>query len=310
MTPRQTISIICPVFNEQEAVPVFYRRLAAVMDARSQNDFEVIFTNNRSTDRTLEVIQEIRARDPRVHVLTFSRNFGYQCSVLAGFTHARGDAFVVIDVDCEDPPEMIAQFIEHWDEGYDIVYGQREKRPEPMWVQLSRKLFYRLNRLVADSDIVLDMAEFSLVSAPVRAAMLDNVSTYPFLRTEIGFVGFKRKAVPYDRQARVAGYTHYNVLGMAEFAIGGILSSSTFPLRLAVYASPFLLVLNAVLGAFTLIQASFRAFALLVMTDLVYLMMCSMVLCLYLARTYKNGVGRPNFIVDWKHSSLPQPRVA
>ena len=126
------ISIICPVFNEENSIPIFYKRLlAAIKPLRETYDFELVFTNNRSTDRSLEIIKNICKNDTMVNVLTLSRNFGYQRSMLAGLNHADGDVFMFIDVDCEDPPEMITDFIEQWEQGYDIVYGLRDKREEP-----------------------------------------------------------------------------------------------------------------------------------------------------------------------------------
>ncbi len=158
--------------------------------------------------------------------------------------YARADAITVIDVDCEDPPEMIPQFVKEWESGYDIVYGQRDRRMEFIGMHLARKAFYRFNQLIADSDIALDMAEFFLISASVRDAILANHSTKPFLRSEVAYVGFRRKGIPYQRQQRVAGRTHYNLLRALGFAIGGILSSSTFPLRLSAYLFPLLAIAN------------------------------------------------------------------
>lgn len=308
MNDQKRLSIICPVFNEEEALPLFHARLAAALaDWRSTNELELIFTNNCSTDRTLELILELRAKDSSVHVLTLSRNFGYQASVLAGLEHASGDAMVVIDVDCEDPPELIPRFLTEWENGNDIVYGRRDGRPEHAAIQLLRKTFYRLNRFVGDSDIILDMAEFSLISAHVRDAMLANRSTFPFLRTEIAYVGFCRKAIPYNRQERVGGKTHYNLLSMTQFAIGGILSSSTFPLRLMVYLCIPLVVLNVVLALADIGASSPVAFRVMVAMDLIYLVSCGAVLCLYQSRVYKDGVGRPVFIVDWRRSTLSRP---
>jgi len=297
------IAIVCPVFNEEEAIPLFHARLERALAGCAGYEFELLFTNNCSTDRTLDVILELRQRDPRVQVLTFSRNFGYQASVLAGLRHARGDAMVVIDVDCEDPPEMIPRFIAEWEGGMDIVYGRREGRPEHAAILFMRRAFYRLNRLIADNDIILDMAEFSLVASHVRDAMLDNDSTYPFLRGEIAYVGFRRKAIPYDREKRICGQSHYNFSRMVEFAIGGILSSTTFPLRLAVYVLPLMLALDLYLAC-----SARGDLSLLVGSALGYLMFCAGMLCLYLARTYKNGVRRPVFIVDWRRSTLERSR--
>ena len=124
----------------------------------------------------------------------------------------------MIDVDCEDPPEMIPKFVNEWEKGYDIVYGKRDKRPEFIGIQLARKAFYRITRLIADYDFILDMAEFSLVSARVREAILQNRTTFPFIRTEIGFVGFKRKGISYARQHRIVGKSHY-IYKMAECRI-------------------------------------------------------------------------------------------
>lgn len=305
MSGRKLISIICPVFNEEESIPIFYDRLQSVLaECRQDYDFELLFTNNSSTDKTLEVILNLRRTDPTVQVLTLSRNFGYQASVMVGLRHATGAAIVVIDVDCEDPPAMIPKFIAEWEKGFDVVYGRRDKRPEFYGIQLMRKAFYRLNRLIADSEVILDMAEFSLISNHVRDAMLENQSTFPFLRTEIGYVGFRRKAIPYQRQPRLHGKTHYNFTEMVKFAIGGILSSSTFPLRLAAYLCFPLILTNVLLLLLELWASAGKAFHVLVGVDLVYLVFCGAVLCTYVARIHKDGVGRPVFIVDWRRSAL------
>ena len=271
---------------------------------KARYDFELIFTNNRSSDRTLEVIRGLRRDDPTVHVLTFSRNFGYQASVLAGLKNAAGDAMVVIDVDCEDPPALIPRFIEQWEQGYDVVYGLRGNRPESRLILEARRVFYRLNRVMADNEVILDMAEFSLISAKVRDAMVDNHSTFPFLRTEIGYAGYKRIGIPYDRQARIVGSTHYNLFRMTVFALGGILSSSTFLLRLSAYLAPLLFLLNVILFVLDEIYGATRGFRLAVLLDLMYLVGFLSVVCIYQARVYKDGVNRPVFIVDWPESAI------
>jgi dolichol-phosphate mannosyltransferase len=303
MTEQKCVSIVCPVNNEEEALPLFYERLkAALAPLQDKYDFELLFTNNRSVDRTLDLIRSLCEHDPMVHVLTLSRNFGYQASVLAGLTHARGDCVVVIDVDCEDPPEMIPRFIAEWENGYDIVYGRRDRRPEFIGIQWMRKLFYRILRFTGDSDIILDMAEFALVAARVRDTMIDNVTTFPFLRAEIGYAGFDRKAIPYTREARITGKTHYNFLTMAAFAVGGILSSSTYLLRMAAFVGAVLLPINLSLVVLDFLSESSKAFRLLVSLDLMYLVFFVAVLSIYMARIYKNGVRRPVFIVDWEQS--------
>ncbi len=303
MDNKKLITIICPVHNEEESIPIFYERIRAVFDQlQDRYRFQLLFTNNRSTDTTLEVIQGIHSHDPRVQVLTLSRNFGYQGSVLSGMTHAQGDAVMVIDVDCEDPPEMLPQFLDRMEQGFDVVYGIRDKRPELFIITWARRLFYRILRYTGDTEIILDMAEFALITSEVRDHVIDNASTFPFIRTDIAYAGFERKGILYDRQKRVRGETHYNLIGMTAFAIGGILSSSTYLLRLAAYAALALFPVNLVLGVISIFLDALWAFELLVMIDLLYLVSFVAVIALYVARIYKNGMGRPVFIIDWKKS--------
>jgi dolichol-phosphate mannosyltransferase len=302
---RRLVSIICPVFNEEQCVPLFYDRLAAVFRGlQDRYDLELIFTNNRSTDRTTACVEALRARDPRVQLLTLSRNVGYQASVQAGLKQARGEAMLVIDVDCEDPPEMIPELLAGWEEGFDLVYGIRDKRAEPAIITLARKVFYRLNRMLADSDVILDMAEFVLITDAVRDAILCNRSTYPFLRSEMAAMGFARKGIRYDRQPRVAGVTHYSLWRMTEFAVAGILSSTTFPLRLVFYALPLVWALDLALLAGHLAWAWAWAVPVLVVANALYLGTGLAFVALYLARTYRNVVGRPLAVVDWTRSAI------
>jgi len=301
------ITIICPVYNEEEVIPIFYQRLVKSLTSfRSRYQFELLFTNNRSEDGSLEAIKALRRRDPMVQVLTLSRNFGYQASLQAGLVHARGDAIIIIDVDCEDPPEMVGEFIEKWEEGYDIVYGIRIDRPETWLLKQGRNFFYRLLKRVADMDINLYMAEFSIITGRVKEHLVNTRNTFPFLRAEIGYAGFKQHGIPYVRQRRAAGRTHYRMVNMFAFGIGGLLTSSTFLLRLAAYLFfPFafinLLSLPAILGA-----NGAEAFRVLMIFDWLYLMLFLTVHGVYIARIYKIVIGRPLFIVDWTLSLLDE----
>lgn len=308
MSNRKTITVICPVFNEEESIPIFYDRFKKAIEPYTDTyHFELLFTNNRSVDGTLDVITGLQRDDPNVHVLTLSRNFGYQPSVLAGITHARGDAIIIIDVDCEDPPEMIPDFIKGWEDGHDIVYGIRSKRSESLVIQWFRKAFYRLMAFMADYETILDMAEFSLFTRQVRDQLIDNTTTFPFIRTEIAYAGFKRLGIPYTRQPRVRGKTHYNLITMTDFAIGGILSSSTFFLRLAGYLSGVLVITNILLAIIALLITNTMLFYLLFTLDLTYLVVFVGAASVYIARIYKDHTGRPVYIVDWQYSTYPKP---
>jgi len=302
---KKLLSIICPVYNEQDNIKMFYERIRKVKEPLNDRyEFEIIFTNNRSTDNSYNIICDLHRQDKCVQLLTFSRNFGYQASILGGLLYASGDASVVIDVDCEDPPELIWQFIKKWEEGYDVVYGIRKKRQESEVIQWMRNLFYWILHRFGDYEVVMNMAEFSLITRNVRREILNNKSTFPFLRTEIGYSGFRRIGIDYVRQSRRHGKTHYNFLGMAAFAIGGILSSSTFFLRLSAFIGMFLLPANLILLFLDLTEKYSRAFEILVTLDLMYLVFFMAVLSIYSARIYKDGVQRPIFIVDWKYSFL------
>jgi dolichol-phosphate mannosyltransferase len=289
-------------------LPIFYERLARTLaPLEDRYRFEIIFSDNRSTDATADKVRELRARDPRVQLLALSRNFGYQASMVAGMRQASGDALIFIDVDCEDPPEMIPEFLEGWERGNDIVYGIRERRHEPPHITLARKLFYRVNKMIADSDILVDVAEFCLMTAEVRDAVSSGLSTFPFIRAEVAHYGFQRMGIHYDRQPRVGGKSHYSYYGMARFAIAGILTSTTVPLRLALYGLPLLFLANGLLLG---LEASGRwgmAFEALVAMDLLYIATALAIVALYTGRNYRNVVGRPIAVVDFKRSALDVP---
>ncbi|WP_394833817.1 glycosyltransferase family 2 protein [Pendulispora rubella] len=307
------MTIVCPVFNEETTVPLFYDRLSAAIALMSDRvRFELLFVNNRSTDGTLAEIHKIQARDPRVGVITLSRNFGYQASITAGMRTARGDAIVNIDVDCEDPPEMIPRFIERWLDGADVAYGIREKREEFFLMHLARKLFYRGTRMVADHEIVLDMAEFFLVDKRVRDFVLATKSTFPFVRGQVGYVGFRREGIPYKRQRRISGTTHYNLVSATRFGVGGILSSSTMPLRVLGYVGVVGFLLDC-LGAIALlvggdtleVRTMVRVLFAFMALHAGWLVLAAGTLGIYLARVYKDTIELPLYVVDEKLSSLP-----
>lgn len=304
---RPLVSIICPVFNEESTIELFYERLTGVLrDVAERYRFELIFANNASTDGTEDKVRKLREANPAVQLLTLSRNYGYQYNVLAGLRQASGAAILVIDVDCEDPPELIPRFLDGWEEGHDVVYGERDRRQEPLSVTLMRKLFYRLNKRVADSDIILDMAEFFLITAPVRDAVTATRNTFPFLRAEVAHYGFRRLGIRYNRQQRIAGETHYNLWGMVVFAVAGILSSTTLPLRLPLFLLPVLLLANTMLLAAEWSGVFPRGFQLLVALDFLFLASVLAFSSLYVSRIYRNIIARP-LAVDWARSATNLP---
>ncbi len=308
---RPLVTVVCPVFNEEKSVPLFYERLLlALKDIEQQVRFEFLFINNRSTDRTLETIKDLQAKDPRIRYITMSRNFGYQASITAGMRHASGNAVVNIDVDCEDPPEMIPQFIERWLAGADVVYGLRHQREEFFLMHWARKVFYRVTRMVSDHEIVLDMAEFFLVDRRVRDYVLSGRSTFPFVRGQVGYVGFRREGIAYKRERRLVGQTHYNLLSATRFGAAGILSSSTLALRLLAYVGGTGFVLNLIGAAWlvaggerTGLTLSARLLIALAAVQVGWMLLAFGVVGIYLARVYKDNIGLPLYVVDDRLSS-------
>jgi dolichol-phosphate mannosyltransferase len=307
---RPLLTILCPVFNEQAALPLFVKRMLPVITGLSQcYRVHLLFLDNASTYGTPEELRAIRASWPATYVITLSRNVGYQASIDCGLRNAAGDLFVIIDVDCEDPPEMIMDFIVRHEAGYDIVYGERVGRPETGLLIMARKLFYRLLRRVADDDILLDMAEFSLFTKDVRDAFLTENTSFPFIRSSIARVGFSRYGIPFTRQQRVAGMSHYNVFRMFIFAIAGILSASTLLLRLPVYGLVPWLMLLASLGILSIKLQSLWCLFWAALIFSAYVGASIAVIALYVARTYRNGLQRPNAFIN-QRKSLLQPRAA
>ncbi len=312
---RKLVTIVCPVFNEEQAVPLFYERLKkALASVEDKVRFEILFVNNRSTDGTEAQVMALREKDPRVQLLTMSRNYGYQASISAGMRHASGDASVNIDVDCEDPPEMIPQFIERWLAGADIAYGIRARREEFVLMHLARKFFYRFIKSLSEHEIVLDMAEFFLVDQKVKEHVLSTRSTFPFVRGQVGYVGFRREGIAYKREKRIIGETHYNLLSAIRFGVAGILSSSTWPLRVLMYMGTLMLAVDLVAAVGFLawerapIELMLRVFASGVAVHLGWLVFAVGTLGIYLARVYKDTIGLPLYVADPKHSTIPTRR--
>ena len=294
------ITILCPVFNEEKCLPIFCNRVGTIIEKyKSKYDFDILFSNNSSTDNTIGIILELKKTYSYINYFSLSRNFGYQASLIAGLNKAIGDYIIIIDADCEDPPEMIDTFINKMEDGYDVVYGRRINRPESRLLKFFRKMFYLILKSTADANVNLYMAEFSLISSQVRDEIIKTNNSFPFIRAEISYIGFEQIGINYTREQRVAGKTNYNFSKMTLFAIAGILSTSTFLLRMIVYLFPIFILLN-LLSILYLDNFSFLRIFLL---DFIYINFIFFVFSLYIARIYKNILNRPIYIIDEKKSN-------
>jgi dolichol-phosphate mannosyltransferase len=291
-----SLAVLVPVHNEIGNIEPFYERTKAVLEGLPVT-WKIVFVNDGSTDGSLDRMRALHERDDRVKIISLSRNFGYHSVLFAGLSMVEADRYAMIDVDCEDPPELLRDFHGAIEGGADIAYGIRSDRDEPSSVTLFRRIFYYLNRSIADSEIVVWMAEFAMITRQVRDIVLVPKTTYLFLRAEIAYAGFSRVGIAYRRAARTSGKTHYNVFNMTRFAVSGFLAGSTFPLRLILYVAVLVAIVFPLVVALGGLGAGGAA-AFASIATFYFALFALSTMALYLARTYKNGVGRPLFIVD------------
>lgn len=234
--PRQLLSIVIPAYNESDVLPEFHKRLAAVAD-RLDMDTEMIFVNDGSRDDTLGVIQALQRQDPRVGIVNLSRNFGKEIAVTAGLDHSRGDATVIIDADLQDPPEVIPELIGEWRNGFDVVYAQRSARDgESPLKKITAFAFYRvLQRTARRVRIPSDAGDFRLLSRRAVDSLIKLREQHRYMKGLFAWIGYPQKAVQYRRDPRYAGDTKWNYWALWNFALEGITSFTTGPLRAASY---------------------------------------------------------------------------
>ncbi|GCF76535.1 glycosyltransferase [Bacillus cereus] len=229
---EKLISVVVPMYFEEEVAQECYNRLKSVM---LQNDinYEFVFVNDGSTDRTMEILSEIAANDYRTKIVNFARNFGHQVAVTAGIAAAIGDAIVIIDADLQDPPEVIPELIAKWEEGYEVVYAKRKQRKGETWFKLlTAKYFYKFLNYMSDIDIPKDTGDFRIIDRKVADVFNQMTERNRFIRGMMSWVGFRQTYVEYERDERFAGETKYPLKKMIKFASDGIIAFSTKPLRI------------------------------------------------------------------------------
>lgn len=229
------VSLVIPLFNEERCLKRLHEQLRAMiapLDARYR--WEIVFVNDGSTDRSLNVLRELVAADPAVRVVSFSRNFGHQAALMAGMDHARGDAVISMDADLQHPPAMVPRMLEEWERGAQVVYTVRREAEHIAWPKkVTSQLFYRLFRRLSGLDLDFGAADFRLLDRQVLDALTGLAERNKFLRGLVRWVGFRQKGLPYVVGRRVGGRSKYNWWKMLRFAALGIVSFSTVPLRAA-----------------------------------------------------------------------------
>ncbi len=304
------ISVVIPMYYEEEVADCCYERVSDVLQKIEDYDYEIIFVNDGSKDKTLELLRMMAERDERVKVVSFSRNFGHQAAVTAGLKFVTGDAIVIMDADLQDPPELIPEMIKLWEDGSEVIYGKRKTRPgESVFKLLTAKMFYDFLNSMSEVDIPKNTGDFRLVDRKV----VDVVNSLPehnkFLRGLFSWVGFEQKEFLYDRQKREFGETKYPLKKMIKLAKDGIISFSSKPLKLVggvgvlsillsfcilLYSiCSFIFKWNNLTAGWTSIMVSItffagvQLFALWIMSE-------------YVSRIYDESKGRPEYIIKEK----------
>ncbi len=305
MTSQTDISVIAPVFNEVKSLTEFYRRVKQVLDGLGFS-WELLLVDDGSTDGSTDLIRQLAQEDHRVRGLIFARNFGHQLAVTAGLDHCRGRAAIIIDSDLQDPPEVMADLIAKWREGYEVVYAIRAEREGESWFKLfTASLFYRLIYRITDVKIPLDTGDFRLLDRQVVEVLKKMRERHRFLRGMSVWVGFRQTGVQYRRAARFAGQTKYPLRKMVKFASDAITSFSYLPLQLATYMG-FLaagLSILAIPVVIILRQSGLQAFlgqatTLIAVLFLGGVQLISLgILGEYIGRLYDEAKGRPLYIL-------------
>ena len=233
-TDKLLVSILVPVFNEEENLSALYQRVSTVTGQLADRyDFEFVFTDNHSTDDSFAILERLATQDSRIRVFRFSKNFGFQRSIMTGYMKTRGEVAIQIDCDLQDPPELFKEFLSKFEEGYDVVYGVRRSRQEGFLINGLRTAFYRIIDILAEDDLPHNAGDFRLVSRRVIDTMKQIDDYHPYIRGMIAALGFKQTGIPYDRAKREKGESKFSFRQLMSLAVDGILSHSIIPLRVA-----------------------------------------------------------------------------
>lgn len=301
------ISIIVPAYNEQETLELLYERLMPIIDKMENYQFEVLFVNDGSKDKTLEIIKKLREKDERISYVDFSRNFGKEIAMIAGLDYAVGDAVIFMDADLQDPPELIPELVKHWEEGYDDVYARRRSRQgETFFKKFTSKAYYSILQKLTKVEIQKDTGDFRLLDRRCVNALKKMRENGRCSKSMFSWIGYKKKEVLFDREARVAGKTKWNYKRLVDLAIDGITSFTTSPLRISTYlAIPTFIVLFGyfvyVIAKCFIIHEAIQAFQAIILLILFFSgiqILLFGIMGEYLGRIFNESKRRPLYLVN------------
>jgi glycosyltransferase involved in cell wall biosynthesis len=307
---RDRLTVVVAAYNEAQSLPELHRRLGAVLAALAADegvDGGVLYVDDGSTDGTWQVVSDLAATDPRVSLLRLSRNFGKEAALTAGLDRVVDGAALILDADGQDPPELIPQFVARWREGYDDVHGTRLAREGDGWFKrASAHAFYRVIQRLSKTPVPTDTGDFRLLSPRALSALRGLRERHRFMKGLFGWIGFNRISVPYRREPRLAGRSKFNAWGLWNFALEGITSFSTAPLRLATYVGVLTALVAFGYGSWIILKALFWGDPVAgwptMMSVILFLGGVQLValglIGEYLGRLYEESKQRPLYLVD------------
>ncbi|MCF0126354.1 MAG: glycosyltransferase family 2 protein [Clostridia bacterium] len=301
------ISIIIPAYNEEESLPILYERMDKLMNAMLNYEFEILFVNDGSKDKTIDIIKQMRQKDKRISYVDFARNFGKEIAMMAGLDYAKGDCVIFMDADLQDPPELIPELVKYWEEGYDDVYAKRRSRKGETWLKkFTSKMYYKVLQKITRVEIQRDTGDFRLLDRRCVNALKKLRESQRNTKSMFSWIGYKKKEVLYDRDPRVAGTTKWNYIKLIDLAIDGITSLTTSPLRLAtIIAIPtfimlgvyFIYVIAKCFVVHEMVQA-YQAIILLILFFSGIQILLFGIVGEYLGRIFNETKNRPLYLVN------------
>ena len=301
------ISIIIPAYNEEESLPFLYERLDKLMNEIDTYEFEVLFVNDGSKDKTIQIIKELRQKDKRICYVDFSRNFGKEIAMIAGLDYATGDCAIFMDADLQDPPELIPELVKYWEEGYDDVYAKRRSRKGETWLKkFTSSMYYKVLQHLTKVEIQRDTGDFRLLDRRCVNALKKLRESQRNTKSMFSWIGYKKKEVLYDRDPRVAGSTKWNYMKLIDLAMDGITSLTTSPLRLSTFiAIPTFMVLFVyfvyVVAKSILVHEAIQAYQAIILLILFFSgiqILLFGIIGEYLGRIFNETKNRPLYLVN------------
>lgn len=309
------ISILVPCYNEELSLPLFYSELSTLISQRSEYEWEILFVNDGSKDNTLEQIRDLRKKDARVNFVNLSRNFGKEAAMLAGFDYTTGDAVIIMDADLQDPPLLIPEMLEYWEQGYQDVYAKRRNRGDESWLRKNMSLlFYRVLDSTTRFDMLQNVGDFRLLDRQCVNALRQLRENERYTKGLFCWIGYRKKEIIFDRGNRVAGKSNWNFWSLFNLAIEGITSFTTAPLR-------FSTILGFVIAMFAFVLLLFYMLKTLVFGDPIqgFTTLVCVILFLggvqllaigilgeYIGRIFNESKRRPTYLVSEYNEQIVQ----